>query len=306
MRVMLASDPQVCAFCARPRSQVKNLVAGDGLGHASVGICESCVSTSYDILVERGALAPEPAAAPASMDASSAIRAAVRAVPRSADVKVFHDLASAGIGLAGGDAATLRILAYDLGNAMAFEEAIRVRAGIASFERNVADALSEAAYQTRIANPREGVAVLDRLGKGPLASKVTPAEGAGVSMARMYAQLGALPWDNDVRAIETELETLVPRLPNLGLDANFLRALQNQAVHIRARAAMAQHRDRDAVAQLTAQLAERELDIEALVLVVEAYERTGDRTSAARAREKASKHMPVNSAYAKRLSASGR
>lgn len=301
----MASDPQVCAFCARPKAQVKNLIAGDGLGHTSVGICESCVGTSYDMLVQSGALVAKPVAAPA-MDAASAIRAAIRAVPRSADIKALRNLGAAGIELAHGDAAQLRILAYDLGNAMAFEEALTVRAGIATFERNVADSLAESAYQTRVGNPREGLAVLDRLGKGPLASKVTPAEAAGVSMARMYAQLAALPWDNDVRAIESELGALVPRLATVGLDANFQRALENQAVHIRARAAMAQHRDAEAVSQLTAQLAVRELDIEALALLIEAYERTGDRTSASRAREKAMKHIPVNSAYAKRVSSSGR
>jgi hypothetical protein len=299
------ADPQVCAFCARPKAQVRNLIAGDGLGHTSVGICEACVGTSYDMLVKSGTLAAKPAPVK-DLDAASAIRNAVRAMPRKVDVSALANLATAGIALAAGNAAQLRSLAYDLGNAMAFEEALRVRAGVAAFERNVADSLAEAAYQTRIGNPREGVAVLERLAKGPLASAATPAENAGASMARMYARLAALPWDNDVNAILAELTALEPKLPTIGLDASFLRALLNQATHIRARAAMALHRDAEAVRILTAQLAVRELDIEALALVIEAYEKTGDRASAARAREKAMLHVPANSAYARRIGASGR
>lgn len=310
MRVM--ADPQLCAFCARPKAQVRNLIAGDGLGHTSVGICERCVEASYDMLVKSGALAARaaPAAAPAAAatptDAAGSLRASIRAMPRSVDVAALRHLASAGIELARGDAASLRILSYDLGNAMAFEEALRVRGSIATFERTVSDSLAEAAYHTRIGDAREGVAVIERLTRGPLASKMTPAEQAGASMARIYAQLEALPWDNDVRAILAELEALVPRLPTIGLDAGYLRALENQAVHIRARAAMIQRRDADAIAMLTAQLAVRELDLEALALLIEAYERIGDRASAARAREKVMKHIPVGSAYARRVAASVR
>jgi hypothetical protein len=293
-------DPHVCAFCALPKAQVRNLIAGDGLAGVSVGICERCVGTSYDLLVKNGTLAAKPAA-PKDLDAGSAIRNAVRTMPRSIDVKALASLASAGIELAAGNAAALRSLAYELGNAMAFEEALRVRAGVAAFERTAGDALAESAYHTRIGNAREGVAVLDRLSKGPLAAGMTPTETTTASMARMYAQLTALPWDNDVRAIESELATLAPKLDTLGLDPTFSRALQNQVVHIRARAAMALHREAEAIRILSEQLAVRELDLEALALLIEATEKTGDRGSAARAREKALKHIPVNSAYAKRV-----
>lgn len=304
------SDPQVCAFCGRVKHQVKNLIAGDALAATvgSVGICENCVGQSFDILVESGALAPRRAPAPASapaapMDAAGAIRAAVRAMPRSVDVRALHDLATAGIELAAGNAAALRILAYDLGNAMAFEEALRVRAGIAAFERSVSDSLADAAYLTRIGNAQEGLAVLDRLARGPLSTKATAGESAGASLSRMYAQLALSPWDHDVRTVQAELETLATRLATIGLEATYLRALENQVVHIRARAAMAMRRDVDAIHVLTQQLAVRELDIEALALLVEVYERTGDRASAARARDKAMAHIPKNSAYAKRIAA---
>lgn len=308
----MPGDPQMCAFCARPKAQVRNLIAGDALGTFSVGICEACVGQSYDLLVQSGAIAakPAPAAAPPAaapaMDAASALRASIRAMPRSVDVKALHALAQAGMTLAAGNAAQLRILAYDLGNAMDFEDALMVRGAIAPFERLVADSLAETAYHSRIGNAREGFAVVERVLKGPLASKITPGEAAALGMGKMYAQLGATPWDNDVRAVEAELTALTPKLPTLGLDANFVRALQNQVVHIRARAAMTQHRDADAIRMLTQQLVERELDLEALVLLVEAYVRTGDHASAARAREKAMKHIPVNSAYAARLGAAGR
>jgi len=302
----MAGNPELCAFCGLPKAQVRNLIAGDALQGISVGICERCVDQSFDILVKSGAIAAK-AAPPKELDAASAIRNAVRAMPRSVDVSALRDLASAGIALAAGNAASLRILAYDLGNAMAFEEALRVRTGIAAFERTVSDSLADSAYQTRIGNPREGLAILDRLGKSAQASTTSDQDRTAASMGRMYAQLAALPWDNDVRAIEAELAALSPRLPTLIPDATYRRALENQVVHIRARAAMALHRDADAVRHLTEQLAVRELDIEALALLIEAYERTGDHVSAQRAREKAMKHVPVNSAYAKRIgSASGR
>ncbi len=84
---MAAGNPQVCAFCARQKAQVRNLIAGDGLGHISVGICETCVGQSFDMLVASGALAPRTAAAPAAtaaadpaMDAAIAILSAQLAV----------------------------------------------------------------------------------------------------------------------------------------------------------------------------------------------------------------------------------
>jgi hypothetical protein len=296
-------DPTVCAFCARPKAQVRNLIAGDGLAGMSVGICEACVEHSYDILAESGAITRKPAPAPAAQepDAATAIRIAIRKLPRSVDVSALRALATAGIDLAAGNAAQLRLLAWDLGNAMAFEESLLARAAIASFERNVADSLAEAAFQTRIGNGREGVAVLDRLSRGPLAAKMTPAETAAATMHRMYAQLGAAPWDNDVRQIEGEVAALEPKLGTMSLDASYLRALQNEAVHVRARAKLALRHDAEAVQVLSAHLAVRELDLEALALLVEAYERIGDRASAARAREKALPYVPKNAAYAKRF-----
>lgn len=303
------ADPPLCAFCGRTRAQVRNLVAGDALGATPVGICEGCVGQSYDMLVKSGALAaktapaPAPAAAPAQLDAAGAIRQAIRSMPRSVDVKALRDLTTAGLELAQGNAAQLRILSYDLGNAMAFEEALRARAGVAAFERNVADSLAEAAYLLRLGRDAECIGVLDALASGPLAGKVTPGENVGATMSRLYSRLGGAPWENEVRAVLAELDAIAPRLHSVGLDAGFVRALENQVVHVRARAAMVMHRDQEAIRVLTQQLAVRELDLEALALLVEAYRRVGDPTSAARAQEKAMAHIPKNSAYAMRLAA---
>jgi len=301
---MTAGDPRVCAFCARPKAQVRNLIAGDGMAGISVGICESCVSSSFDILVKSGALAVKtapPAAAAPVTDAPTSIRTAVRTAPRSLDISVLRDLAHAGVAVAAGNAAQLRSLAYELGNAMAFELALEVRTHIAAFERTVADSLADATYHTRIGLARQGVAELDRLSKGPLAQKMTPTERLAAQIAGMEAQLAALSWDNDLRAMEAELTRMTPTLSTVVTDAGYLRGLQNQVVHVRARGATALHDDAGALRILVEHLAVRELDLEALALAVDLYERKGDRASAARAREKAMKYIHVGSAYAKRL-----
>ena len=44
-----------CSFCLKPRSSVKNLIAGPGLGPYRVHICDECVDLCVEIIAEEAA-----------------------------------------------------------------------------------------------------------------------------------------------------------------------------------------------------------------------------------------------------------
>src|SRR5262245_26457238 len=85
------SDPTQCSFCAKPRSEVRQLVAGSG-----VAICDECISLCEQIIAEEQppplpAQTPNPAVLlDARVVGQEAAKRAVLALLRERAVRAMH------------------------------------------------------------------------------------------------------------------------------------------------------------------------------------------------------------------------
>lgn len=293
-----ALDPQltahvgmVCSFCLKSHREVKVLVAGP----PGAFICEECVQLSVEIVNERepGLLAA-PAAPPTS--APETLRVLLQSLPARSHIDAYGHVAGIGRELARGDANVLREVSHALGNALAFEHALALRASIAPMDRRPADAISEAAYRARIGEARQAVQLYEGL------VGLSPSDEVVVALGRAYARLGTRTLaPSELPSIETELDAIEPRLGGLGLDAGLLRGLTNQLTHVRARILATKRRERDAIALLGRHLDERPHDTEALAVLVEVADRIGDTASSTTARDRALAFTPKGSAFERRL-----
>lgn len=275
-----------CSFCGKSRREVKKLVAGPG-----VTICDECVALCVEIV---GAGPGAPAGG-----ARDLVLSAIAALPRPTPARALRALTSAAIELAGEDPYALRLAAHAASQRLDLESALEAYARIPPAERSAADALASAAFLTRLGRPRDALDVL-----GALAGRtdVTPEREVARAIAHASARLAAEPLgDDEVREIEGELNRARLALSSLAIDDTYRRALQNDLVHARARVALALGQRVAAESLLREHLIDRPGDAEALALLAEVHERTGEAEHAAIARTKALELVPEGGGYAARI-----
>lgn len=279
-----------CTFCLKHKREVRVLVAGPPGAY----ICEECVGLAVEIVNEKEpglltAAAPPP-------DVHETLRVLVQSLPARSHIDTYGHVAGIGRELARGDVGGLRAVSHMLGNALAFEHAVALRAAIAPVDRQLADVISEAAYRARMGEARQAIQLYEGL------SGLSPADEVVVALGRAYARLGARTLSpSELPAIEAEVDAIEPRLEALGLGPDLLRGLTNQLVHVRARILAVKRRERDAIALLGRHLQERPYDTEALAVLVEVADRIGDTASSTSGQARALAFAPKGSAFERRL-----